>query len=52
LRLGRLPLHRLKAPKEKLREALRGRVTHHRRFLLQLHLGLEVITLELKVEIL
>jgi transposase len=30
---------RLKAPKEKLRAALQGRVTHHHRFLLRLHLN-------------
>ena len=37
--LARLAHRRLKAPKEKLRQALRGRVTDHHRFLLRLHLG-------------
>jgi transposase len=37
-RLARLAHRRIKAPPEQLREALRGRVTRHHRFLLRLHL--------------
>ncbi len=37
-KLARLANYRLKASQEKLREALRGRVTKHHRFLLRLHL--------------
>jgi transposase len=37
-RLARLAHRRIKAPPEVLREALRGRVTRHHRFLLRLHL--------------
>ena len=37
-RLAQLAHRRIKAPLEELREALRGRVTRHHRFLLQLHL--------------
>jgi transposase len=37
-KLAELAHRRLKAPPEKLREALRGRVTKHHRFLLRLHL--------------
>lgn len=37
-KLAALAHPRLETPKEKLREALRGRVTRHHRFLLQLHL--------------
>src|SRR5688572_28176631 len=37
--LAELANRRLKASREQLREALRGRVTDHHRFLLQLHLG-------------
>ena len=36
--LARLAHRRIKAPPEALREALRGRVTRHHRFLLRLHL--------------
>jgi transposase len=36
--LAALAHRRIKAPPAALREALRGRVTHHHRFLLQLHL--------------
>src|SRR5712691_2898279 len=38
-KLARLANYRLKASQEKLREALRGRVTKHHRFLLRLHLN-------------
>ena len=38
-KLARLANYRLTAPQEKLREALRGRVTKHHRFLLRLHLN-------------
>ena len=38
-KLAGLADRRVKAPREKLCEALRGRVTKHHRFLLQLHLG-------------
>jgi transposase len=38
-RLANLASHRIKAPRAKLVEALRGRVTDHHRFLLKLHLG-------------
>ena len=38
-KLARLANYRLKASHEKLREALRGRVTKHHRFLLRLHLN-------------
>ena len=38
-KLARLADYRLKASQEKLREALRGRVTKHHRFLLRLHLN-------------
>jgi transposase len=38
-KLASLPDRRVKASAEKLREALRGRVTKHRRFLLRLHLN-------------
>lgn len=38
-KLAGLANYRLKAPQEKLREALRGRVTEHHRFLLHLHLN-------------
>jgi transposase len=38
-RLADLASHRIKAPRAKLVEALRGRVTDHHRFLLKLHLG-------------
>jgi transposase len=37
-RLAQLAHRRIKAPPEALREALRGRVTRHHRFLLRLHL--------------
>jgi transposase len=37
-KLARLADHRVKASQETLREALRGRVTRHHRFLLRLHL--------------
>jgi transposase len=37
--LADLADRRLKASREQLREALRGRVTDHHRFLLRLHLG-------------
>jgi transposase len=37
-RLAQLAHRRIKAPPEELREALRGRVTRHHRFLLRLHL--------------
>jgi len=37
--LARLANYRLKTSQEKLREALRGRVTNHHRFLLRLHLN-------------
>jgi transposase len=37
--LAALADRRIKAPRETLREALRGRVTRHHRFLLRLHLG-------------
>jgi transposase len=37
--LARLANYRLRASQEKLREALRGRVTKHHRFLLRLHLN-------------
>ena len=37
-RLAELAHRRIKAPPESLREALRGRVTRHHRFLLRLHL--------------
>jgi transposase len=36
--LARLANHRVRASQETLREALRGRVTRHHRFLLGLHL--------------
>ena len=38
-KLARLANYRLRASQEKLREALRGRVTKHHRFLLRLHLN-------------
>jgi len=38
-KLARLANYRLKTSQEKLREALRGRVTKHHRFLLRLHLN-------------
>lgn len=38
-KLARLANYRLRASQEKLREALRGRVTEHHRFLLRLHLN-------------
>ncbi|MGD0524079.1 MAG: IS110 family transposase [Polyangiaceae bacterium] len=38
-RLADLAHHRIKAPRAKLVETLRGRVTEHHRFLLKLHLG-------------
>ena len=38
-KLARLANYRLKASQENLREALRGRVTKHHRFLLRLHLS-------------
>ena len=38
-KLARLANYRLKTSQEKLREALRGRVTNHHRFLLHLHLN-------------
>jgi len=38
-KLARLANYRLKTSQEKLREALRGRVTKHHRFLLRLHLS-------------
>ena len=38
-KLARLANYRLKTSQEKLREALRGRVTNHHRFLLRLHLN-------------
>lgn len=38
-KLAKLANYRLKASQEKLREALRGRVTKHHRFLLRLHLN-------------
>jgi transposase len=38
-RLAELAHHRIKAPRAKLVEVLRGRVTEHHRFLLKLHLG-------------
>ena len=38
-KLARLANYRLKVSQEKLREALRGRVTKHHRFLLRLHLN-------------
>jgi len=38
-RLAALAHSRIKAPRAKLAETLRGRVTEHHRFLLQLHLG-------------
>src|SRR5689334_68545 len=38
-KLARLANYRLKASQEKLREAVRGRVTKHHRFLLRLHLN-------------
>jgi transposase len=38
-RLADLAHHRIKAPREKLVEVLRGRVTEHHRFFLKLHLG-------------
>jgi transposase len=38
-KLARLADHRVRASQETLREALRGRVTGHHRFLLRLHLG-------------
>jgi transposase len=38
VRLAALAHHNVKSPQAKLQEALRGRVTHHHRFLLQLHL--------------
>jgi transposase len=38
-KLARLANYRLKASQQKLREALRGRVTKHHRFLLRLHLN-------------
>src|SRR5262245_11272844 len=38
-KLARLADHRVKASQETLREALRGRVTKHHRFLLRLHLN-------------
>jgi transposase len=38
-KLARLANYRLKASQENLREALRGRVTKHHRFLLRLHLN-------------
>ena len=37
--LSRLPIGELKASQEEFREALRGRVTKHHRFLLRLHLN-------------
>jgi transposase len=39
LRLADMADRRLKAPRDKLAEALRGRVTEHHRFLLRLYLG-------------
>jgi transposase len=39
VRLAALAHPGVKCPQDKLREALRGRVTRHHRFLLQLHLG-------------
>jgi transposase len=38
-KLANLANYRLKTSREKLREALRGRVTEHHRFLLRLHLN-------------
>lgn len=38
-RLAALANSNVKCPQDKLREALRGRVTRHHRFLLELHLG-------------
>jgi transposase len=38
-KLASLANYRLKTPQEKLREALRGRVTKHHRFLLRLHIN-------------
>jgi transposase len=39
IKLAALADRRVKASREELREALRGRVTNHHRFLLRLHLG-------------
>ena len=55
-KLARLANYRLKTSQEKLREALRGRVTNHHRFLLHLHLnqidGLDasIASIDLQVE--
>jgi transposase len=55
-KLARLASYRLKTSQEKLREALRGRVTKHHRFLLRLHLSqidsldASIATIEQKVE--
>jgi transposase len=56
-KLARLANYRLKTSQEKLREALRGRVTNHHRFLLHLHLnqidGLDasIASIDLQVEV-
>lgn len=56
-KLARLANYRLKTSQEKLREALRGRVTNHHRFLLHLHLnqidGLDasIALIDLQVEV-
>src|SRR5215213_7567272 len=53
--LAALAHQRVKAPREKLTEALRGRVTSHHRFLLRLHLrqvdALEVAVAEIEQEV-
>ena len=54
-RLAQLAHRRIKAPPEALREALRGRVTRHHRFLLRLHLqqidGLDAAITEIDREV-
>jgi transposase len=55
-KLARLANYRLKVSQEKLREALRGRVTKHHRFLLRLHLNqidaldASIATIDLQVQ--
>lgn len=54
-RLAQLAHRRIKAPPEALREALRGRVTRHHRFLMRLHLqqidGLDAAITEIDREV-